>query len=279
MALNVGARSIGLSRFLLQSCRPAAIASLGTTRADSENGTVQTASGLGGSAVANCQQLRLGHDVTSSSSCSSLPACRLPASNSVKLPGGICGAHFRTFGESAAAAKRQEEAGDLEEEQAGSSNRALGKKDGLSRKPLWRPSVWREEKVLRGELLRSLREWPPDADLNEKLPDGTFGGKPIGVQTLRAVLFRLAIYSLANSGRDKSTAVLEEAKQEASRAPWESTYWCSLEDALQALNAFEWWQSRTREDPSNSLDMFFHPVLLALSGARLKDAISRLWDR
>lgn len=169
MALNVGARSPGLSRFVLRACRPASVSYLETQRAESEARANVTAGGC----VMVGRQQQVDHGVGPSSLF--LPACRQSANTDVNFPGGMSGTHFRTFRESAAAEERREEDRGIEEQRAAGLEKAKGQKGGGERKPLWRPSEWREEKALRGELLHSLREWPPDADLDEKLPNGTIG--------------------------------------------------------------------------------------------------------
>ncbi|GAQ88841.1 hypothetical protein KFL_004630080 [Klebsormidium nitens] len=197
-----------------------------------------------------------------------LPACAKSAIRFVRSPGDISGGHSRTFGASAIAAAEKEDAEDLKEQGAEKLRRASGQNNEDN--SLWRPSEWREEKVLRGELLRSLREWPPDADLDERLPNGTIGGRPFGVRSLASALYQLSD-PLENSRRDKS------AKQRVNLG--ETTYRCSTEDAQRALNVLDWWLSKQPQDSSNSVDMLFSPVLQALRAARYTDAISRLWDR
>lgn len=268
MALHLGSRSVQLSRLVLQACRPAGIACLDIRRvlfAARASATVQTD---GDCAVVERQQPA---NPKVGSCFGFLPARRLPASSFGNLPGGISAAHFCTFGESAAALEKGREDRDNKEQGAG---RAVEQKDRGLRKPL-RPCEWREEMILRGELLQCLREWSPDADLNQKLPSGTISGKPIDVTSLRAVLFSLA----KAPKRDKGVDTPGEANEEAGRAPGESKYQYSEKGALQALNALEWWLSRNREDPCRSVDLLFHPVLEALSGARLTDAIAGMWDR
>lgn len=270
MALNIGARSPGLSRLILRACRPASIPCMQTKRAESEARANVTCVVVGRQQQVNCGR-------SPSSSC--LPACSQYAKTCVKLPGGMSGAHFSAYAKTAVAAvEREEEDTDFVGDGSRKLRTATWESVGAKEKLVSRPSTWPEERMLRGELLRSLREWPPDADLNEKLPNGSIGGKRIGVVALQDVLNMLTRISLVDPRQEESATVSGRAQREAFQLSKGTKYWCSTKDALRALNALKWWLSRNPEDPRQT-DKLFNPVLQALSQARLTDAISRLLVR
>jgi hypothetical protein len=161
---------------------------------------------------------------------------------------------------------------------------------------------------LKEELLRSLRSWPVDADLDEYLKDGKLGGAELTFDVVRWVMFILSFNgqllrfssqpapgfrSFHSDDRfterqaDGRGAKVEyqaplsddrskQGQAEGSDADEPAARVYDVSDAKRALNLFNWWQKRDRGPVPYQL---LHHLLISLGRANLPEEIAAIAER